>query len=126
KLGNRNVKIKTSLRGMPPPSFEIPSAETFDVSSLYILKMNLCSQVPAPSTQWGQTPPTYREFRNTLYGYAKQAKIENADFNKLCIEIKNIVSRFDKYFCSLSKAMKCDFQYGLVVGKQQIGDLMSK
>ncbi|KAL3859457.1 hypothetical protein ACJMK2_009677 [Sinanodonta woodiana] len=119
KLKNLNLKIKTWLLGISPLSTEIPSAEKFDVSSLYTLIRNLCSQVPAPSTQWGQIPPTggitlgddierVRQFRNILYGHATQAKIENADFNKLCIEIKDVARRFDKYFSS--KAMKCDFQ----------------
>ncbi|KAL3859336.1 hypothetical protein ACJMK2_009561 [Sinanodonta woodiana] len=119
KLGKLDLKIKTWLCGISPLSTEIPIAVKFDVTSLYTLIRNLCSQVPAPSTQWGQTPPAggvtlgddierVREFRNILYGHATQAKIETADFNKLCIEIKDVASRFDAYFCS--KAMKCDFE----------------
>ncbi|KAL3859463.1 hypothetical protein ACJMK2_009683 [Sinanodonta woodiana] len=119
KLGKLDLKIKTWLCGISPLSTEIPIAVKFDVTSLYTLIRNLCSQVPAPSTQWGQTPPIggttlgddierVREFRNILYGHATQAKIETADFNKLCIEIKDVASRFDAYFCS--KAMKCDFE----------------
>ncbi|KAL3859339.1 hypothetical protein ACJMK2_009564 [Sinanodonta woodiana] len=165
KLRNLDLTLKTWLCGISSSSTEIPSAEKFDVTSLYTLIRNLCSQVPAPSTKWGQTPPAggvtlgddierVREFRNTVYGHATQAKIENAEFNKLCIDIKDVVCRFDKYFCS--KAMKCDFECeidniltyfmdksledayiekmkeianladGLVVVTQQVGELMKK
>ncbi|KAL3859351.1 hypothetical protein ACJMK2_009576 [Sinanodonta woodiana] len=121
KLGKLDLKIKTWLCGISSSSTEIPSAEKFDVSSLYTLIRNLCSQVPNPSTQWGQTPPTggitlgddierVRQFRNTLYGHATQAKIEAVEYSKLCIEIRNAARRFDAYFYYLSKAMKCNFQ----------------
>ncbi|KAL3859344.1 hypothetical protein ACJMK2_009569, partial [Sinanodonta woodiana] len=121
KLDKLDNEIKTWLLGISPLSTEIPNAVKFDISSLYTLIRNLCSQVPAPSTKWGRTPPTgattlgddierIRQFRNTLYSHAKQAKIETAVYNKVCKDIKDVVSRFDAYFCSLSKAMKCDFQ----------------
>ncbi|KAL3859358.1 hypothetical protein ACJMK2_009583 [Sinanodonta woodiana] len=120
KLDKLDKEIKTWLLGISPPSTDIPNAEKFEVSSLYTLIRNLCSQVPAPSTKWGKTPSTggttlgddierIRLFRNTLYGHATQAKIETAVYNKVCKDIKDVVSRFDAYFSSLSKAMKCDF-----------------
>ncbi|KAL3882975.1 hypothetical protein ACJMK2_029276 [Sinanodonta woodiana] len=113
-------KLKAWLIGIPPSSTEIPSSEKFDVSSLYTLIRNLCSTIPSPTTKWGNPPPAggmtlgddierVREFRNTLYGHATQAKIDTADYNNICINIIDVVSRFDAYFSVNCKAMKCNF-----------------
>ncbi|KAL3883050.1 hypothetical protein ACJMK2_029343, partial [Sinanodonta woodiana] len=121
KLKSLDGRIKTWLVGISSSSSEIPSAEKFDVSSIYTLIRNLCSTIPTPTTKWGNPPPAggmtlgddierVREFRNTLYGHATQAKLDTADFNKICTYIIDVVSRFDAYFSANCKAMKCSFK----------------
>ncbi|KAL3882979.1 hypothetical protein ACJMK2_029280 [Sinanodonta woodiana] len=121
KLKCLDGKIKTWLVGISHSSSEIPSAEKFDVSSLYTLIRNLCITIPTPTTQWGYPPPAggitlgddierVREFRNNLYGHATQAKIDAAYFNNICSDIIDVVSRFDVYFKAYCKSMKCDFK----------------
>ncbi|KAL3883052.1 hypothetical protein ACJMK2_029345 [Sinanodonta woodiana] len=121
KLKSLDGKIKAWLIGISHSSSEIPSAAKFDVSSIYTLIRNLCSTIPTPTAQWGNPPPAggitlgddierVREFRNTLYGHATEAKIDTADFDNICTDIIDVVSRFDVYFSVNGTAMKCNFK----------------
>ncbi|KAL3882988.1 hypothetical protein ACJMK2_029289 [Sinanodonta woodiana] len=121
KLKSLDVEINAWLMGISSSSSQIPSAEKFDVSSLYTLIRNLCRTIPAPTRGWGHLPlaggitlgddiERVRKFRNTLYGHATQAKIDTADFSNICADIIDVVSRFDMYFSANCKAMKCNFE----------------
>ncbi|KAL9965532.1 hypothetical protein ACROYT_G029345 [Oculina patagonica] len=75
------------------------SSASFDITLLMVLLRNICS-LHAPTTGWDSLPPpadTSKEaniarvkyYRNTVYGHASQASVDDATFNTYWQDISN-------------------------------------
>ena len=76
----------------PSPPSSVTS-EDFDITLLMVLLRNICG-LTAPSTGWDSLPPAsdtsveaniarVKYYRNSVYGHASQASVENPTFNSL-------------------------------------------
>ena len=74
-----------------PPSFV--TSEDFDITLLMVLLRNICG-LTAPSTGWDSLPPAsdtsveaniarVKYYRNSVYGHASHASVDNPTFNSL-------------------------------------------
>ena len=77
----------------------------FDITLLIILLRNICGLAP-PLTGWDALPVTtdvsreadiaqIKYFRNTVYGHAEQASVDDATFNKHWKEIRDTLVRLE-------------------------------
>ena len=76
----------------PSPPSSVTS-EDFDITLLMVLLRNICG-LTAPSTGWDSLPPAsdtsveaniarVKYYRNSVYGHASQASVDNPTFNSL-------------------------------------------
>jgi len=79
------------------------SSRDFDITLLIILLRNICGLAP-PLTGWDALPATtdvsreadiarVKYFRNTVYGHAEHASVDDATFNKHWKEIRDTLVR---------------------------------
>ncbi len=75
------------------------SSASFDITLLMVLLRNICS-LHAPATGWDSLPPPadrskeaniarVKYYRNTVYGHASQASVDDATFNTYWQDISN-------------------------------------
>ena len=80
----------------PSPPSSVTS-EDFDITLLMVLLRNICG-LTAPSTGWDSLPPAsdtsveaniarVKYYRNSVYGHASQASVDNPTFNSLWQDI---------------------------------------
>ena len=90
--GNLYPAIRTSV-----------SSKNFDVTLLVVLLRNICGLSP-PATGWDALPPAtdisieadiarVKYFRNTVYGHADQASVDDATFNVYWQDIHDTFAR---------------------------------
>ena len=79
------------------------SSEKFDITLLMVLLRNICGLTP-PAAGWDALPsPTdvnceddlarIKYYRNTVYGHAAQASVDDANFNDYWMKIRNTLVR---------------------------------
>ena len=79
------------------------SSQHFDITLLMVLLRNICSLVP-PVTGWDAFPPAadttleadiarIKYFRNTVYGHASEASVDDATFNQYWKDIQEAIVR---------------------------------
>ena len=79
------------------------SSKNFDITLLTVLLRNICSLRP-PATGWDALPPAtdmsteadiarVKYFRNTVYGHAEKASVDDATFNVYWQDIKDALVR---------------------------------
>ena len=79
------------------------SSKNFDITLLTVLLRNICSLSP-PATGWDALPPAtdmsseadiarVKYFRNTVYGHAEKASVDDATFNVYWQDIKDALVR---------------------------------
>ena len=79
------------------------SSKNFDITLLTVLLRNICSLIP-PATGWDALPPAadmsteadiarVKYFRNTVYGHAEKASVDDATFNVYWQDIKDALVR---------------------------------
>ncbi|XP_022779126.1 uncharacterized protein LOC111320713 isoform X2 [Stylophora pistillata] len=79
------------------------SSQHFDITLLMVLLRNICNLV-TPSTGWDTLPPAadttleadivrIKCFRNTVYGHATKASIDDATFNQYWMDIQDALVR---------------------------------
>ena len=79
------------------------SSQHFDITLLMVLLRNICSLVP-PVTGWDALPPAadttleadiarIKYFRNTVYGHASEALVDDATFNQYWKDIQEAIVR---------------------------------
>ena len=79
------------------------SSQHFDITLLMVLLRNICSLVP-PVTGWDALPPAadttleadiarIKYFRNTVYGHASEASVDDATFNQYWKDIQEAIVR---------------------------------
>lgn len=95
----KNKVINPSQWGKLYPAMKLSvSSEDFDVTLLTVLLRNICSLVPPP-TGWDALPPAadttlvadivrIKCYRNTVYGHANQASVDDAKFNQYWQDIQ--------------------------------------
>ena len=77
------------------------SSASFDITLLMVLLRNICGLAP-PATGWDSLPPAadvsteaniarVKYYRNTVYGHASQASVDDATFNSYWQEINNAI-----------------------------------
>ena len=77
------------------------SSAGFDITLLMVLLRNICKLAP-PSTGWDSLPPPadvskqaniarLKYYRNTVYGHASQASVDDAAFNNYWQDISNAI-----------------------------------
>ena len=80
----------------PSPSSSVTSGD-FDITLLMLLLRNICG-LTAPATGWDSLPPAsdtsveaniarVKYYRNTVYGHASQASVDDPTFNSLWRDI---------------------------------------
>ena len=77
------------------------SSAGFDITLLMVLLRNICGIAP-PSTGWDRLPPStdlskqaniarLKYYRNTVYGHASQASVDDVAFNNYWLDISNAI-----------------------------------
>ena len=79
------------------------SSKNFDITLLMVLLRNICGLVP-PATGWDKLPPAadttteadivrIKCYRNTVYGHASEASVDDATFNQYWKDIQDSLVR---------------------------------
>ena len=103
--GKKNVKKvlnATQWRELYPGHSRVTS-QSFDITLLTVLLRNICGFI-APATGWDHLPPStdtstaddiarVKYYRNTVYGHANQASVDDATFNTHWHEIREALVR---------------------------------
>ena len=85
------------------PTHSPASSATFDITLLTVLLRNICSLSP-PATGWDSLPPAtntsiadditrVKYYRNTVYGHASQAAVDDISFSSYWQEIREALVR---------------------------------
>ena len=102
-LQRRRVINPTQWGNLYPPIRTSVSSKNFDITLLTVLLRNICSLSP-PATGWDALPPAtdmsseadiarVKYFRNTVYGHAEKASVDDATFNVYWQDIKDALVR---------------------------------
>ena len=88
-----------------PPAPAMVSSKQFDITLLIVLLRNICGLRPPTSTgSWDKLPPgtditreadmvRIKYFRNTVYGHAEQASVDDVTFNNQWTDIRDALVR---------------------------------
>ena len=88
-----------------PPAPAMVSSKQFDITLLILLLRNICGLSPPTTTSsWDKLPPVtdisreadmvrVKHFRNTVYGHAEQASVDDATFNNQWSDIRDALVR---------------------------------
>ena len=85
------------------PAHSLVSSATFDITLLTVLLRNICGLSP-PATGWDNLPPAtntsiaddiarVKYYRNTVYGHASQAAVDDISFSSYWQEIRDPLVR---------------------------------
>ena len=100
--GRKKVLSPIQWGKLYPAHLPVSSA-TFDITLLTVLLRNICGLSP-PATGWDHLPPAadisiaddiarVKYYRNTLYGHAPQASMDDSSFNAYWQEIREALVR---------------------------------
>ena len=100
--GRKKVLNPTQWGKLYPAHSPVTSA-SFDITLLTVLLRNICGFIP-PVTGWDSLPPPtatstaddiarVKYYRNTVYGHANQASVNDASFNAYWEEIREALVR---------------------------------
>ena len=98
-LRNGGVLNATQWRKLYPRKCTPVSSRDFDITLLTVLLRNICG-LSQPATGWDKLPPVIdvsteanivrvKSFRNTVYGHADQASVDDATFNAYWKDIRD-------------------------------------
>ena len=101
--GKKKVLNPTQWGKLYPAVPSTVSSGSFDITLLTVLLRNICSLSP-PTTGWDSLPPAadtsiaddiarVKYYRNTVYGHASQASVDDASFNTCWQEIREALVR---------------------------------
>ena len=96
-LKRKRIINATQWGKLYPPSPSSVTSKDFDITLLMVLLRNICG-LTAPSTGWDSLPPAsdtsveaniarVKYYRNSVYGHASQASVDNPTFNSLWQDI---------------------------------------
>ena len=100
--GGKKVLNPTQWRKLYPIHSRVTSA-SFDITLLTVLLRNICG-FSSPATGWDSLPPSadtstaddiarVKYYRNTVYGHANQASVDDASFKTYWHEIREALVR---------------------------------
>ena len=104
-LRRKKVLNPTQWNKLFPAAPTSVTSASFDITLLSVLLRNICGlSPPASTTSWDKLPPptdTCREadlvrikhFRNTVYGHAEKASVDDVTFNGLWHDIESAMVR---------------------------------
>ena len=105
RIGKKNVKkvLNATQWGKLYPVHSRVTSASFDITLLTVLLRNICGFSP-PATGWDNLPPAtdtstaddiarVKYYRNTVYGHANQASVDDASFNAYWREIREALVR---------------------------------
>ena len=103
QLRMRKILNPTQWGKLYPAIRTSVSSKNFDITLLTVLLRNICSLSP-PATGWDALPPAtdmsseadiarVKYFRNTVYGHAEKASVDDATFNVYWQDIKDALVR---------------------------------
>ena len=103
QLQKKKVLNPTQWGKLYPKLHTSVSSKNFDITLLTVLLRNICSLSP-PATGWDALPPAtdmsseadiarVKYFRNTVYGHAEKASVDDATFNVYWQDIKDALVR---------------------------------
>lgn len=83
------------------------SPKDLDISVLYMLLRNICSNIPKPKTGWGKTPlkgdysisaciERIRQIRNSIHAHTADGKVDDKDFQNYWDELENSIIETEK------------------------------
>ena len=102
-LKNRKVLNPLQWGKLYPAIKSSVSSQHFDITLLMVLLRNICGLVP-PATGWDKLPPLadttleadivrIKFYRNTVYGHASEASVDDATFNQYWKDIQDALVR---------------------------------
>ena len=104
-IGKKKVKkvLDPTQWGKLYPVHSPVTSVSFDITLLMVLLRNICGFCP-PATGWDNLPPAtdtstaddiarVKYYRNTVYGHANQASVDDASFNAYWHEIREALVR---------------------------------
>ena len=100
-LKDKRVLNETQWEKLYPVTPSSVSSVGFDITLLMVLLRNICGLAP-PSTGWDSLPPStdlskqaniarLKYYRNTVYGHASQASVDDVAFNNYWLDISNAI-----------------------------------
>ncbi|XP_022794550.1 E3 ubiquitin-protein ligase DZIP3-like [Stylophora pistillata] len=103
KLKEKNVRKLSQWNKLYPVKKSSVSSNNFDITFLMILLRSICSLFPPP-TGWDAPPPAtdttleadivrIKWYRNTIYGHASQASVDDVTFNQYWQDIQGPLVR---------------------------------
>ncbi|XP_022783613.1 E3 ubiquitin-protein ligase DZIP3-like [Stylophora pistillata] len=114
-LKKRNVINATQWGELFPTISSSVSSANFDITLLMVLLRNLCG-LPSPATGWDKLPAVtdvsreadiarIKYYRNTVYGHAGRASVDDATFNANWGDIRDTLVRLGgvKYRADIDK-----------------------
>lgn len=117
-LKRKKVLNATQWGELYPATPSTVSSSNFDITLLMILLRNICGLSPPRSTDsWDELPPDsdnsleanivrIKYYRNDVYAHAKKASVDNANFNKLWLNISNAILALGKSQASVIDRLK--------------------
>ena len=104
-IGKKKVKkvLNPTQWGKLYPVHSPVTSASFDITLLTVLLRNICGFSP-PTKGWDSLPPStdtstaddiarVKYYRNTVYGHANQASVDDASFNAYWQEIREVLVR---------------------------------
>lgn len=102
-LRERGVLNSLQWGKLYPPIRSSVSSRDFDITLLMVLLRNICGLAP-PATGWNSLPPAsdktleadlarIKYYRNTVYGHASKASVDDAQFNRYWKDITKVLVR---------------------------------
>lgn len=102
-LHRRKILNPTQWGKLYPAIASSVSSRDFDITLLMILLRNICGMIP-PTTGWDDLPAAtdvsteadivrVKFYRNTIYGHASQASVDDAAFNRYWADIQQPLLR---------------------------------
>lgn len=103
ELHRRKILNPTQWGKLYPAIASPVSSRDFDITLLMILLRNICGMIP-PTTGWDDLPAAtdvsteadivrVKFYRNTIYGHATQASVDDAAFNRYWADIQQALLR---------------------------------
>jgi len=104
-LGKKRVLNLKQLNLLYPSAPALVSSKQFDITLLMVLLRNICSLSPPTTTgSWDNLPPVtdispeadmvrIKYYRNTMYGHAEQASVDDVTFNNQWTDIRDALVR---------------------------------
>ena len=119
-LRRKNILNPTQWGELYPATPSTVSSSNFDITLLFILLRNFCGLSPPSSTgSWDVLPPPsdngiedniarIKYYRNSVYGHAPKASVDDPTFNMLWQDISNAILALEKSYAPRINRLKTE------------------